>query len=157
MNSYSSNIFLALFILFIFIPAESRSKSVIKGIVKNAETKDLLAGANISVVGTKLGDAADKDGLYEINLPPGAYALKFEVIGYQTVEIKNIILAENETKELNIYLIQEAMEYGKTIEIVGEKELSKEAVGSAFNISSLKLEGRAGSLEDATRTLQTLP
>ena len=133
------------------------ANSFIKGSVKNAETNELLAGANISVVGTQFGDAADENGIYEIKLPSGTYTLKFEVIGYQTIEIKNINLVENQTKELNIYLIQEAMEYGKAIEVVGEKNLSKESVGSAINISSMEIDGRAGSLEDATRTLQTMP
>jgi hypothetical protein len=133
------------------------SNGLIRGIIKNAETNELLAGANVSVNGKKLGDAADKNGLYEISLPKGIYTLKFEYIGYQTLEIINIELSANERKDLNVYLIQEAMEYGKTIEVVGNKALSKEAVGSAMNIPSMEIEGRAGSLEDATRTLQTLP
>jgi len=146
-------------ICFIFIQSLTAQNEygLIRGFIKNAETNESLAGANVSVVGTRFGDAADENGFYEISLPEGIYILQFEVIGYQTVEIKELELAANETNELNVYLIQEAMEYGKIIEVIGDKELSKEAVGSAINISSLEIEGRAGSLEDATRTLQTMP
>jgi len=144
------------FFLFFSINAQN-SNGLIRGIIKNAETNELLAGANVSVSGKQVGDATDKNGLYEISLPKGIYTLTFEYIGYQSLEIKNLELDANELKDLNVYLIQEAMEYGQAIEVIGDKELSKQAVGSAINISSMEIEGRAGSMEDATRTLQTMP
>jgi len=153
-------IFISLYFLsLIFIQSlyAQNSNGLIRGIIKNAETNELLAGANVSVSGKQVGDATDKNGLYEISLPKGIYTLTFEYIGYQSLEIKNLELDANELKDLNVYLIQEAMEYGKAIEVIGDKELSKQAVGSAINISSMEIEGRAGSLEDATRTLQTMP
>jgi carboxypeptidase-like protein/TonB-dependent receptor-like protein len=149
--------FYCLSIIFVQTLIAQNSNGLIRGFIKNAETNEFLAGANISVIGTSFGDAANENGFYEIILPEGTYTLKFDVIGYQPLDIKNLTLTPNYIEELNVYLIQEAMEYGETIEVVGKRDLSKEAVGSAISISSIEVEGRAGSLEDATRTMQTLP
>lgn len=144
-------------VIFIQGLCAQKTKCLIKGVIKNAETNESLAGTNISVIGTHFGDAADEYGNYELVLEPGTYSLKFEMIGFQSREIKNIELKEGQNQNLNIYLIQEAMEYGETIEVIGERSLSKEPVGSAMNISRLQVEGRVGAFEDATRTLQTMP
>ncbi len=58
----------------------------IAGRVVDGATGAPLAGANVMVEGTMLGAAADDNGEYFIlNVPPGQYALRTQMIGYSTV------------------------------------------------------------------------
>ena len=57
--------FYCISIIFIQSLIAQNSNGLIRGFIKNAETNELLAGANVSVVGTQQGDAADKNGFYE--------------------------------------------------------------------------------------------
>ncbi len=129
----------------------------IKGIIRDAETSEPLVGVNVLVVGTGQGTASDLSGYYFLRLPVGKYTLRFEMIGYRPYQKKGIILRAGDRRILNVYLVQQALEYGETVEVVGEKELSRSPVGSVMDVGRREIQGRAGSLEDVTRMLQTLP
>ena len=62
------------------------------------DDKNPLLGANISVVDNVLGTSADSDGFYYIiNLSPGTYSLRFDMIGYKSVTVTNVIVSVNKT------------------------------------------------------------
>ena len=54
----------------------------IGGVVSD-ESNNPIVGANVIVVGTDLGSAADADGYYAIDLAPGSYTLTATAIGYE--------------------------------------------------------------------------
>ncbi len=59
----------------------------IKGVVKDTETGQPLAGANVYLQGTNHGSATDTKGEYTIkDVPPGSYTLVVSYIGYETHE-----------------------------------------------------------------------
>ncbi len=59
----------------------------ISGIITDEDGKP-LTGANVVLIGTGRGAAADKNGKYEINnLNPGSYTMEFSMIGYNSVTI----------------------------------------------------------------------
>ncbi len=62
----------------------SQEKDIIKGTV--VEGKHGVAFANISVVGSSAGVAADHRGQYVLELPPGVYTLHIQAIGFKSVE-----------------------------------------------------------------------
>ena len=64
----------------------------IRGVVKDAGTKEVLSGVTILVEPLKTGTSTNKDGHYEISLKEGSYEVKFSFVGYIT-----------ETKEINIH------------------------------------------------------
>ena len=56
----------------------------LSGTVKEADSNNFLIGCNIIIIGTDLGTATDIDGQYFLlNIPPGTYNVKFQMIGYQ--------------------------------------------------------------------------
>ena len=60
--------------------------------------------ANIYLEGTALGVASDEDGDFRLqNIPIGTYVLKATAIGYYSYS-KKIIITDNETKHLSIFL-----------------------------------------------------
>ena len=61
--------------------------ATITGTVRDTVTGDPLLGANVFLVGTSFGDAADKNGSYSFsNVPSGDYLIKATYIGYTTKE-----------------------------------------------------------------------
>ena len=61
--------------------------ATVTGTVKDSTTGTPLVGANIFLLGTSFGDAADKNGSYSFsNVPTGNYLIKATYIGYTTKE-----------------------------------------------------------------------
>jgi outer membrane receptor protein involved in Fe transport len=127
----------------------------IKGKVIDRENGDALPGANVAVVGTTLGGAADLNGEYFIlNLPAGTYELRASFIGYQTVTIKSIRVVADLTEEINFALASEAIEAAEiiitaerpifeknatnTVRIVDAEQLSQLPVRGAVDAVSLQ-------------------
>jgi len=63
----------------------------ISGTIKDKNTGDPLSGANIFLEDTNMGAAADADGKYVvINVPPGTYVLRVQMIGYDPTRITDV-------------------------------------------------------------------
>lgn len=151
-------LYVRIIILTLLLPLYAQDTAArISGSIRDAETNDPLPGVNVLVVGTQLGAASDANGRFEIELSAGIYTLRFEMLGYRAYQIDNINLVKDANRVFNVYLIQQAVEYGQAVEIVAERELSSQPLGSALEIRSSDLESRAGALEDVSRTIQTLP
>ena len=54
----------------------------ISGQVRDADTRDPLPGATVSIADSNFGTITNETGHYQIALPPGQYALRFSYIGY---------------------------------------------------------------------------
>ncbi len=68
----------------------------IKGSVLDGElNNEPLAFAQVSVKGTDVEVNADLNGDYKIEIAPGTYTLVFDFVGYNTVEVKNVVVTEN--------------------------------------------------------------
>jgi hypothetical protein len=76
----------------------------VKGRVYDRDTKEVLPGANIVVVGTSLGAASDMNGNYVIHgIPLGSYTLSVSYVGYKSTTIK-IKLKEGEVLQQDIFM-----------------------------------------------------
>ena len=87
--AFITSLLVVMSVLLAPFPTWAQSTGTIKGILTDENGKP-LAGANVSLVGTTLGDAADQNGAYLIeNVPPGTYKLRVRFIGYrpQTVTV----------------------------------------------------------------------
>ena len=77
----------------------------IAGVVVDSQTNEPLPGVNIIVVGTMLGAASDIEGRYAIlNVPPGIYELRAEMIGYTPNVTKNVRVKIDLTTTINFSL-----------------------------------------------------
>ncbi|WP_425234734.1 TonB-dependent receptor domain-containing protein [Ulvibacterium sp.] len=62
-----------------------------------------LAFANVLLKGTTKGTTSDFDGLYEISgLDPGTYTIVFSYLGYETVEIPNIVVEAGKVTNVDV-------------------------------------------------------
>ncbi len=110
----------------------------IAGVVRDKETGDPLPGANVIVVGTTLGAAANVNGEYVIlNVPPGTYSVKASFIGYRDVTMSNVVVNIDLTTEVNFDLPSEAIEVG-SVEIVAERPLVNKNATNEVHIRTAK-------------------
>jgi len=85
------------------------------------QQKQPLPGANVILLGTTLGAAADAQGYYNIlNIPPGTYRVQFSVIGYQTVVVQNVLITSNNTTSLNAELGEETLT-GEEVVVIAKR------------------------------------
>ncbi len=108
----------------------------IRGRVFDRDTEDPLPGANVVIVGTSLGAAADVDGNFIIlNVAPGIYAVKASFIGYRDVTITNVKVNAGLTTTLDFEMPSEAVEVSE-IEIVAERPLVNKSATNAVRIAT---------------------
>ena len=82
----------------------SAQNGKIEGKILDGELDDVLPFANVTIVGTNKGSTSDFDGLYSIEVEPGTYTVSFSFVGYQTKEITEIQVKENETTRIDVTL-----------------------------------------------------
>ncbi len=101
--------------------AQENNKIVIKGSVTDASTSEPVAFANLGILGTYAGVAADMNGEFELVLPE-QYAnniLKVSVVGYAPYERKVADVMGQEYLHIRLnpitYSIQEVSVYGQSL------------------------------------------
>ena len=97
--------------LFFLISVSSLSHaSTLTGRITDGSTGDPLFGANVFLVGTSFGDAADENGSYTLsNVPSGKYLIRATYIGYTTAE-DSITLAPAKDQKYDFQLSYTALE-----------------------------------------------
>lgn len=80
-------------------------QAIITGKVTDAESGEPLRGATVQVIETKKGGYTDTKGEYRIKkVAAGTYTLKFSFVGYDAKTVANVVVADGETKEVNIIM-----------------------------------------------------
>ncbi len=109
----------------------------INGTVTDANG-EVLPGVNIIIDGTLQGASSADDGFYQIlNVKPGIYSLKATYIGFATIVIENVKVAENLTTEINFVLQEETIE-GEEIVVTAVQPVVKPDVSAS--VTSIQAE-----------------
>lgn len=105
----------------------------VAGVVSNTAGAP-LPGANVVIVGTSYGAAADADGRYFIvDVPAGKYTVQFQYIGYATTEVTNVDVFSGLTTDISQSLAEETIE-GEVVTVVAERPLIQVDKTSTINI-----------------------
>jgi hypothetical protein len=92
---------IALFLL-INVLGYSQSKGTIAGTIRDKEVNnEPLPFANVFIKGTSSGTTTDFDGTYTLQVEEGTYTLVISFIGYQTIEVPNVIIEAGKTVTIN--------------------------------------------------------
>ncbi|UOB16343.1 TonB-dependent receptor [Abyssalbus ytuae] len=135
---------------------EPTTGSIIGKITDKELNNEPLPFANVMVANTSKGTTTDMDGLFEIsNLEPGSYTVVISFIGYETLQVPNVVVVAGKVTEVNTGLgassvsLDEVvitttvsresetallLEQKKAVEIktaIGAQELSRKGVGDA--------------------------
>ncbi len=110
----------------------------ISGRIVDTATKEPLTGVNIIIEGTTLGAATDLDGYYYIiNLRPGVYTVKAQMVGYATVIQEKVDVNINQTTTLNFGMRAETIQ-GETITIQAQRPPIQMDVSSSQTVISVQ-------------------
>ncbi len=94
---------LTVVLLTVNLHAQDESTGSILGKITDKElNNESLPFANVFIKNTTQGTTTDMDGLYEIpNLEPGTYTVVISFIGYETLEVPNVIVEAGKVTEVN--------------------------------------------------------
>ena len=113
--------FLSVLALAIFAnPLSAQETGKVQGRVTDAASGQPIVGAQVNIVGTRLGNITNADGFYFINnVPAGLQDIQSQYIGYQTVTVRQQRVLSGQTLTQNFQLTQSAVEIA-ALEVVGE-------------------------------------
>ena len=113
--------FLGVLLLALFSrPLAAQETGKIQGRVTDAASGQPIAGAQVVIAGTRLGNITNADGFYFVNnVPAGLVDISAQYIGYQTVSVRQTRVLAGQTITQNFQLQQSAVEIA-ALEVVGE-------------------------------------
>jgi len=127
------------------------SSSKIEGTVRDKDTGQPLAGAQLTIEGTRLGNVTNADGYYFIlNVPPGRRSVTVTFTGYQKTTVANQMILAGQTVTINVNLSSTIVELeGITVEGESEVLLPRDQTASKQRMTAASIaETPATRLED---------
>ena len=125
--------FLIFVLLFCNIYAQTTGK--ISGVIYDSN-KSPLIGATIAVQELGLGTASDVNGFYYIlNISPGNYTLKINMIGFNPVIVEDVIVSVNKTTKIDIDMETVFLEGNEVIVTASKISTKQDQSGTIKNIS----------------------
>jgi outer membrane receptor for ferrienterochelin and colicin len=137
------------------------SQSVVQldGFVYDRQSRQPLAGVNVLLVGTQLGDVTDSTGHFEVRgIPPGRYRLRATMMGYEPAEIANLKISVGERRRVEVLMSPTIIEMSEvTVEAMRQKNRQEVVSTALHELSPRRAKNLAGGGEDVFRALQTIP
>ena len=123
------------FILYVSLSV-AQTTGKVSGVVTDRGSSNPLPGTNVYLVNTSYGTASDNAGRFTmINIPPGKYVLKVDMIGYRSVQVDELIVSVNRTSSIDIEMEQTVIE-GEVVTVeVARLAQKKDQTGTIKNIS----------------------
>ena len=76
--------FFALLACLFSLAAAAQARFTLSGVVRAADTQEVLPGATVAVPALSVGTATDEQGAYSLTVPAGSYEVVVSFLGYQT-------------------------------------------------------------------------
>lgn len=135
-----NKLFFVMFFLFSGV-LFSGTTGILEGKISDASTKEDLVSVIVQIVGTNMGTVTNTSGYYQISgVRAGMYDVKFTILGYKTIIMKNVTIYADLRSRLDVKMDQSAVELG-AVEIFSQKPLiQKDQPSTAFSIGEVKLD-----------------
>lgn len=149
---------LTLFLIFIGGQGVFGATGSITGTVIDIQTKEPLIGVNVILLDTQIGASTDIEGRYIINnVPVGAYRIRFDYIGYESMLKTDVIVKTARSEIMNAELKQSLIEGEEVVVTAGYFADEERVQPSTIGLSSEEIRRFPGGFEDVVRTVSTLP
>ena len=113
----------------------------IAGTVLDDQTGEPLIGANITVLNTNMGAAAGADGsFFIINVPPGSYTIRVQMMGYEALLLEQARVSVNRTLDITARLKPTVIEGAEVVVTADKVQVKKDQTSSVRNVSSDEME-----------------
>jgi hypothetical protein len=104
----------------VILPGATTGK--IMGKVVDGATREPLPLVNVSVMNTSLGAITNNKGYYFIiNIPPGKYKMRVQMMGYRKVVKSNISVDAGKTAFVNFELEETVLEFKEAITVTAKR------------------------------------
>ena len=112
---------LSVFVVFCALPldAVAQRQGQVVGVVRDAETNEILIGVSIYVERLQKGTTTDEMGRYELELPEGEHHLRVSYVGYRTLKKRISITGQPLTLDLGLQLESEKL---SEVEVTSESK-----------------------------------
>ena len=94
---------------FVALQLTAQSGKIV-GTITDGDYNEPMAFANVLIKNTTTGTTSDFDGKYQLEVEVGNYAIIFSYIGYQTIEISDIVVAGNSDVIVDVTLNTNSLE-----------------------------------------------
>lgn len=96
---------LTLILIFATMQAQETTGSIAGKLTDKEMNGEPLPFANVIIKNTSKGTTSDYDGLYLLdNIEPGTYTVSFSFVGYETLEVPNVVVEAGKVTEVNTEL-----------------------------------------------------
>jgi len=151
--------------VFLFLPAirtdaeDANVRGSIGGVILDRATRQPVGLANVIVVGTTRGAAADLEGRFQIiNLPPGTFTLQASALGYETMLLPEVAVLPSRTSQVEFALEPSALHGEEVVySVTGRVAVSTDLPTSTRTLRYEEIRRAPGSVEDVQRMVQSLP
>ena len=144
-----------LFILSFFLTLNTNAQFVVKGKVLDVETLEPIPFATVFISNSSFGDITDKDGFFEIPIPPGNHELVISFMGYEPFSYSISTLALREFYEFRIMQLSFELEESEVIDTRDKawydnlEIFKKYFLGNSVNASKCKINNPEALILDA--------
>lgn len=127
------------------------------GHIVEAETGEPLVGANLVIVGTTLGAAADSDGRFEFrNLPIGAHMLEASMLSFETQQ-QSVVIQQGQVTEVHFALTPETVSLREVVVTPGRFTVMQARPSVNQTLSREEIQSLPQLGEDVYRAVARLP
>jgi hypothetical protein len=136
----------------------SGQTGTITGAVLDQVTQEPLPFANVQVLLTALGAAADENGRFIIpDVPIGTYEVRATLVGYQPATVTDVVVSAARPRDIVVRLDQITIGIGTVEVTAGYFQKSPDAVISTQRLSYEEIRRSPGGFEDVVRAISVLP
>jgi len=133
--------FIAVITIIGISPVFSQTTGKISGRIYDQASNSPLPGANVLLSETSMGAAADENGdFYIINVRPGTYSVRAQMIGYNPVTIQGVRVSVNRTDYLEIGMTSTVLEGEEVIVTAQKVSVRKDQTSTVKNVSADEIE-----------------
>ena len=143
---------LAFAALFLFA-GSAYAQVTVSGTVKDADTGDLLPGANVVVEGTMMGTATDQNGRYTLSVPNGTHTMTASFIGYDEVSEVVTVRGSDVTMNFSLTYTSQSLE---ALEVFASRAVERKTPVAFTNVDKVQVQRELAS-RDVPMILNTTP
>ncbi len=116
---------------------QAQTTGKIRGHVKDAKSGEPLPAVNVLIEGTKTGAATDMNGdFYILNVRPGKYSLRIQMLGYEIVKVNDVLVSVNRTASVDITMKETVLEGEEVVVYADKIAIKKDQTSSIKNVSA---------------------
>ena len=129
------------YVLWMLSLVQAGTTGKLAGKVTVKDTGEPMIGANVLINETDLGAATDAEGNYYIlQVPPGKYSVRFTMIGYQDLLMKDVRIQVDLTTTINASLSEGVIGMNEVVVQAERPMIHTDVTYSQANISSEEVE-----------------